>query len=61
MTDDRTRDLPLALREQVIARLQAVHAPPVWADMVRENVALDEATQSRMLGEALPPGLKLMA
>lgn len=61
VTDDRARDLPLALREQVIARLQAIHAPSVWTDMVRENVALDEATQSRMLGESLPPGLKLMA
>ena len=60
VTDDRTRDLPLALREQVIARLQAIHAPSVWADMVRESVALDDATQSRMLGESLPPGLKLM-
>jgi len=29
--------------------------------MVREKVALDEATQSRMLGESLPPGLTLMA
>ncbi|MEO6322133.1 MAG: molecular chaperone DnaK, partial [Polaromonas sp.] len=61
VTDDRARDLPLALREQVIARLQAIHAPSVWTDMVREKVELDAATQGRMLGESLPPGLKLMA
>ena len=61
VTDDRSRDLPLALREQVIARLQASHAPPLWMDMVREKVELDAATERRVLGESLPPGLKLMA
>ncbi|MCX7256257.1 MAG: molecular chaperone DnaK, partial [Polaromonas sp.] len=61
VTDDRTRDLPLALREQVIARLQASHAPPRWMDMVREKIELDAATERRVLGESLPPGLRLMA
>jgi molecular chaperone DnaK (HSP70) len=61
MTDDRTRDLPLALRERTMARLQALHAPAVWVDMVRHKVALDEATERRLLGESLPPGLKLIA
>jgi molecular chaperone DnaK (HSP70) len=60
VTDDRTRDLPLALREQVIARLAASHAPPLWAQMVREKVELDAASERRVLGESLPPGLKLM-
>ncbi len=61
MTDDRTRDLPLALRERIMARLLTVHAPPVWIEMVRHKVALDEATERRLLGESLPPGLRLMA
>lgn len=61
VTDDRARDLPLALREQVMARLQAISAPPIWAAMVRERVALDEAVERRLLGESLPPGLKLVA
>ncbi|MEI8171136.1 MAG: Hsp70 family protein, partial [Rhodoferax sp.] len=61
MTDDRTRDLPLALRERIMARLQSIHAPPVWIEMVRHKVALDEATERRLLGESLPPGLRLMA
>lgn len=61
VTDDRTRDLPLALREQVIARLAASHAPVLWTAMVREKIELDEATERRVLGESLPPGLKLMA
>ncbi|MEO7952552.1 MAG: molecular chaperone DnaK, partial [Polaromonas sp.] len=61
VTDDRTRDLPLALREQIMVRLAAIHAPPIWSALVREAAALDEATERRTLGESLPPGLKLMA
>ncbi|MEO8119939.1 MAG: Hsp70 family protein, partial [Rhodoferax sp.] len=59
-TDDRARDLPLALREQIIQRLTAIHAPPLWVGMVRQKVELDAATERRVLGESLPPGLKLM-
>ena len=60
MTDDRTRDLPLALRERIMARLQSINAPTVWTEMVRHKVTLDEATERRLLGESLPPGLKLI-
>ncbi|MFZ2388820.1 MAG: Hsp70 family protein [Polaromonas sp.] len=60
VTDDRARDLPLALREQIMARLAAIHAPTPWIAMVRQRVKLDEATERRVLGESLPPGLKLM-
>ena len=61
VTDDRARDLPLPLREKIMCKLAAIHAPPSWIDLVRERVELDEATERRVLGEALPPGLKLMA
>ncbi|MDQ3059076.1 MAG: hsp70 family protein [Pseudomonadota bacterium] len=61
VTDDRSRDLPLALRESVMARLKTSNAPPVWSQMLREKVELDAATERRVLGESLPPGLKLMA
>ena len=60
VTDDRARDLPLALREQVMTRLGLIKTPPGWIAMVREKVALDAATERRVLGESLPPGLKLM-
>ena len=40
---------------------QVIKAPPIWVTLVREHVALDEATERRMLGESLPPGLKLIA
>ena len=61
VTDDRSRDLPLALREQVMLRLQAIHAPSIWTSMVLEHVELDAATERRILGETLPPGLKLIS
>jgi len=61
MTDDRTRDLPLLLRERIMARLQSIDAPPVWIEMIRHKVTLDEASERRLLGESLPPGLKLIA
>ncbi len=60
VTDDRARDLDPDLRERIAARLLTIRAPTTWVDMVRQRVELDEATQSRMLGESLPPGLKLI-
>jgi molecular chaperone DnaK (HSP70) len=61
MSGDRTRDVSPVLREQIIRRLTAGNAAPNWIEMVREVVQLDEANQRRMLGDALPPGLKLIA
>ena len=61
MTDDRTRDLPLALRERITVRLAAIGAPASWSTMLHEVVQLDSAIERRILGEALPPGLKLIA
>ncbi|MET0982291.1 MAG: Hsp70 family protein [Telluria sp.] len=60
MTGDRSRDIGEAMREQVLRRLAAAGAPATWATMVREVVELDQASETRMLGEALPPGLKLL-
>jgi len=61
VTDDRARDLPLALRERIIARLKAVSAPAAWIAMVREKTELDAVSERRALGESLPPGLTLLA
>ena len=57
---DRARDLPPGARERVIARLEAVRAPPSWIARVRGVVPLDEAGERGVFGEALPPGLKLI-
>jgi hypothetical protein len=60
MTGDRTRDIGEPVREEVLRRLAAAGAPEAWAAMVREVIELDQASETRMLGEALPPGLKLL-
>jgi molecular chaperone DnaK (HSP70) len=59
-TGDRARDLPEALRLQIAEQLEAAHAAPSWAAMVRAPTVLDEADQRRVFGEALPPGLVLL-
>ncbi|KRC03724.1 Hsp70 family protein [Duganella sp. Root198D2] len=61
MTGDRSRDINHALRAEVVQRLLAAGAPPGWPAMVREVLQLDQASEQRMLGEALPPGLKLLS
>ncbi|MGI4718657.1 MAG: Hsp70 family protein [Janthinobacterium lividum] len=60
MTGDRSRDIGQAVREEVLRKLSASGAPPAWPAMVREVVELDQAVETRMLGDALPPGLKLL-
>ena len=57
---DRARDFDPGLRQQVIDRLQAAQAAPAWIERVREVVALDEAGERGVFGEALPLGLKLI-
>ncbi|TFW36195.1 Hsp70 family protein [Massilia horti] len=59
-TGDRTRDISEAVREAVLNRLTGTGAPASWPAMVREVLELDQASETRMLGEALPPGLKLL-
>jgi molecular chaperone DnaK (HSP70) len=60
MTGDRSRDVKPAVRDEVLRRLAASGAPATWSAMVREVVELDQAVETRMLGDALPPGLKLL-
>ena len=60
LSGDRARDFDAELRQQVIDRLQAAQAAPSWIERVREVVALDEAGERGVFGEALPLGLKLI-
>jgi molecular chaperone DnaK (HSP70) len=60
LTGDRSRDLPDALRQRVAGRLRMAQAAPAWSAMVLEVVELEEADERRMLGDTLPPGLKLL-
>jgi molecular chaperone DnaK (HSP70) len=59
-TGDRTRDIDEDLREQVLQRLASAGAPASWLAMVRDVVELDQESSTRMFGDALPPGLKLL-
>jgi hypothetical protein len=59
-TDDRSRDLDERLREQILERLVAVRANAHLRTIVEEVVA-DEPLDATVLGEGLPPGLRLLA
>jgi molecular chaperone DnaK (HSP70) len=61
MTGDRTRDISPDLREEVIRRLNVIRAPANWIAMVQQVIQLDQANEKRILGDSLPPGLKLIA
>ncbi len=61
MSGDRARDLNPQLRNQVIERLRAAKSPVSWIGMVETVVALDAADAQRILGDSLPPGLRLVA
>jgi molecular chaperone DnaK (HSP70) len=60
LTGDRSRDLDAGLRQQVATRLRDARAAPAWSAMVLEVAQLDEADERRVLGDSLPPGLKLL-
>jgi hypothetical protein len=59
-TGDRTRDIDEDLREQILQRLASAGAPAGWSALVRDVVELDQESSTRMFGDALPPGLKLL-
>jgi molecular chaperone DnaK (HSP70) len=58
---DRERDLDESLRAQVAARLRAANAPESWIRMVSEVIELEAAEETRVFGESLPPGLRLVS
>ena len=57
---DRTRDLDEGLRAEVIRRLQAAGAPEAWSRMVAEVAELEASEETRVFGESLPQGLRLL-
>jgi hypothetical protein len=60
LSDDRERDLDPALRARVSEHLRRRKAPPTWIAMVETVTELDNADASRIFGESLPPGLRLV-
>jgi hypothetical protein len=60
LSGDRERDLEADARARVAARLRQERAPAKWVKMVQEVTELDSADETRVFGESLPPGLRLV-
>jgi DNA-K related protein len=58
-TGDRYRDVPDALRAEVVEWLAAREARPHFLHLVQEGGRLEAAEQGMIFGESLPQGLKL--
>jgi molecular chaperone DnaK (HSP70) len=59
MSGDASRDVSFAMREAVIARLKKAASPARWIEMVSTATRMDDSDASRLLGDALPAGLRL--
>ncbi|MBI5497245.1 MAG: hsp70 family protein [Deltaproteobacteria bacterium] len=60
-TQDRARDVSDAIRARVLDRLRPVPGSEGWVALVETGShGLEVADQARMLGESLPPGLRLV-
>lgn len=59
MTGDPARDVSAATRQAVVAALTKAKASASWIDMVMRPVELSEGDRARLLGDALPVGLRL--
>ena len=59
-TDDRYRDVPATLRDQVASWLDGCEAPPHFIELVRDGGQLDSEDQGHVFGEALPVGLRIV-
>jgi len=60
MSGDRGRDISTSMRVEVLEQLRAAKVPDSWILMVTEYTELSEGDEKRLLGEALPTGLRLV-
>lgn len=60
MTGDMARDMPDAVRTQVLDKMRAAAAPQRWLQLVEQVVPMEAQDQQRSLGDSLPPGLVLL-
>ena len=60
MTGDRARDVPDAVRQQVLEKMRASGAPERWVTLVEQVVQMEAEDQKRSLGDSVPPGLVLL-
>lgn len=59
VVNDRHLDLPKSLRERIASKLEKAGVPAIRAGRLRQFVPVESGEQSRLFGEALPPGLVL--
>jgi hypothetical protein len=60
-TDDRSRDIDEAIREQAISRLMALGIAEETIQLLSKYVPPERADAVRSFGESLPPGLQLVS
>ena len=60
-TDDRSRDIDEAIREQAISRLIALGTAAETIQLLSKYVPPERADTVRSFGESLPPGLQLVS
>jgi molecular chaperone DnaK (HSP70) len=60
-TDDRSRDIDEAIRDQAISRLMALGIPEDTISVLSNYVPPERADAVRSFGESLPPGLRLVS
>lgn len=60
-TDDRSRDIDEAIREQAISRLIALGTAEETIQLLSKYVPPERADAVRSFGESLPPGLQLVS
>lgn len=57
---DRARDIDESLRDRVLAHLRKENVAERWQHMVEQVAELESVEESQLLGDALPPGLRLL-
>ena len=60
-TDDRSRDIDDAIREQAISRLMALGSSEETIQLLSKYVPPERADAVRSFGESLPPGLQVVS
>jgi molecular chaperone DnaK (HSP70) len=60
LTEDRARDLEPELRARAAERLSNVPGSDAWVKLIREGGELSASEASRVFGESLPAGLRLL-
>jgi hypothetical protein len=61
LSGDRGRDLDATVRGRLLRRLEKHDAPPAWREALTQVTLLHRAEQTRLLGDAIPPGLRVVA